>query len=127
MHTPPPPASFDPRRFIALARALGGAVPSDEAQLRTAIGRAYYTLFIIARDNLRIAGEEGVHAQVIYQLRRQDRRIGDQLDFLRHLRTIADYELLPRDPSRRDWARNWHDADALARRLQPSLEAIRAR
>ena len=39
---------FDPLAFLVLARELAGE-GKDEAKLRTAVGRAYYALFLIAR------------------------------------------------------------------------------
>jgi len=43
--------SFDPRRFLSLARRLTtGLQRDDQAILRTAVSRAYYAAFWVARD-----------------------------------------------------------------------------
>lgn len=42
---------FDPVGFLQVARDLN-ANATNEAEWRTAVGRAYYALFIMARDRL---------------------------------------------------------------------------
>jgi len=120
MLNPPP---FDPQRFLALANDLS-ASGAEERHLRTAVGRAYYTVFLIARDKLRIVATQNVHTEVIVALRLRRQAWADQLDRLRRIRIAADYELVPQDPTRRDWARNWSDAVVLVRHLMPIVQAL---
>ncbi len=49
---------FDPKDFLAVARALDGATttPPVEASLRTCRGRAYYAAYLVARGRLESAG-----------------------------------------------------------------------
>jgi hypothetical protein len=42
---------FDPLRFFLLARKLARG---DEASIRTAVNRAYYSSFLVARERLKI-------------------------------------------------------------------------
>jgi hypothetical protein len=61
---------------------------------------------------------------VVEELRRRNRGWGDQLDSFRRLRTVADYDLVPNDPTRRQWQKNWTDAKAFALRLLPIVQAL---
>lgn len=108
---------LDPLDFLKLARELGH--DSDEAHLRTAVGRAYYALFLIARTKTGTRGTNKVHTRVIEAVRKRKeyKSIGSYLDSLRRLRTVADYELIPVEPSDRNWANNWSTADALVKRI----------
>lgn len=119
MRNPPP---FDPSLFLTLANELS-ASGAEERHFRTAVGRAYYTVFLIARDKLRVTATQNVHTEVIVALRLRRQAWADQLDRLRRIRVAADYQLVPVDPSRRDWARNWSDSVALVRRLMPIVQA----
>lgn len=108
---------FDPTLFLNIARELGQT--SEEERLRTAIGRAYYAVFLVAREKLGVTTRKQVHQMVIEELRRKPgtRAIGDQLDRLRRLRTEADYDLR----STSNWRTNWTTAQSLAERLLPKL------
>jgi len=86
---------FDPLEFLNVARSLRSG---GEAHLRTCIGRAYYAMFLRARDNLAdrglIAptgfGED--HGLVVTTLKSRRRwAAGDKLNKLRKLRATADY------------------------------------
>lgn len=116
--------AFDPLDFLAVARSL--AANQREAELRTAVGRAYYALFLLARDKLAVSGGPNVHQRVITQLRGRPgyRAAADQLDALRRLRVVADYEPLPTDAARRNWEANWARADVLAGRLLGRLQTL---
>jgi hypothetical protein len=116
------PPDFDPLLFLTLARLL--ATTAEERHIRTAVGRAYYTAFLIARDKLGVVVQKDVHTEVIRALRGRNRAWADKLDSLRRLRLAADYELTASDPTRRDWARNWTDTNAIATQLVPVLQAI---
>jgi hypothetical protein len=111
--------------FLIVAREL--ALPDrEEAKLRTAVGRAYYALFLIARERTGTRGRKNVHQQVLNALRRRRayRSTADQLDALRRLRVVADYQLLPEDSADRDWTHNWSRAQALVNRILPRLTSM---
>jgi len=112
---------FAPALFLALARTLANQ-PTDEARLRTAVSRAYYAVFLTARDRLRVPGTG--HAAVLQATRASHRAAGYQLDALYQLRVLADYNLDPADPTRTNWQTNWTRADALAARLMPLAAAL---
>lgn len=105
---------LDPLDFLTVGRQL--AASREEARLRTAVGRAYYSVFLVARDKAGVRGRRDVHAQVVRTVRRRSgfRAAGDKLDSLRRLRTVADYELLPQKPGDRNWPANWQIAERLA-------------
>ena len=116
------PDPLDPLASFHLAQEL--AERSDEVRLRTAIGRAYYALFLIAREKTGVRDRGRVHKNVIEAIKKRKGYLttGEQLDSLRRLRTVADYELLPHNPDDGDWARNWSTAQALAERILPKLQ-----
>lgn len=105
--------TFDPNDFLRLAEELGQNT-NDEAKLRAAIGRAYYSVMLRARSGLHVTGRRHIHRNVIISLRKVDKAAGDQLDKLESLRGVADYELTVIDPTRRDWRRNWQLASGFA-------------
>jgi len=86
---------FDPLGYLDLAHELASG---DEAKMRTSVNRAYYALFLRARDalaaaHLIIPHDDGTdHGRVIAALR-QNKRVtpGNKLDKLRELRWKADY------------------------------------
>ncbi len=92
------PPTFDARRFFDLAHTLS-APGREEASLRTAISRAYYACFHLARQGLErsgrwSAGNVNVHERVLSELRARRRHgIHDSLRALRRLREQADYAL----------------------------------
>lgn len=90
---------FDPHGYLTLADRLATASSASEAELRTAVSRAYYALHLRARENLAAAGELKAtgtgadHELVISGLRGRGGSLGDQLDWLRIRRIRADYRL----------------------------------
>ncbi len=118
---PAPP--FDPAQFLRVAAVLASA-EANEAMLRTAVGRAYYAVFLVARDRLGVVTSEKVHSEVIRLLTRRDRKLGSQMFFLLNLRLAADYQLLPEQESQRDWQINWRRARDTATFLLPKIERI---
>lgn len=95
--------SFNWIEYLNLARRLAGTAenPADEAELRSAISRAYYAAFIRARNFLRDRDRLTIptartHQYVIAQFqnspdsRRQ--KLGNRLEILRRYRNQADYE-----------------------------------
>ncbi len=124
MSLPPSSQSFDPEGFLNLARQLGGQ--SDEASLRTAVGRAYYAVFLIAKARLLVGDAPNVHALVIEKIRaRNNTHLWvKQLGTLRELRKTADYEPLPLNQSLRNWQHNCRKALGLAEHLLDKVRAL---
>ncbi len=98
--------SFDGRAFLGLAHTLTNTLPNtepaiEEAQLRSAISRAYYALFWVARARLIAEGERiprlDAHQIVIDRFRNSPYRarvtIGFHLANLRTDRNEADYKI----------------------------------
>jgi hypothetical protein len=113
-------APFDPLLFLDLADELSAA--GDEAHLRAAVGRAYYALFLLARTKVGITGTNDVHKRVRQALKKRGlRSAADQLGAFSRLRGVADYQMIPDEVARRDWLRNWSDAQQLVRHLMPTL------
>ena len=112
---------FSPDDFVDTALRLVGEPSSKEAELRTAIGRAYYGVFLNARDtlfgldqsrltrnlrkkvlhNYRLSSgarknknDLGSHEMVIFAVQDQSKNIvlAQQLDQLREARVRADYK-----------------------------------
>ena len=117
---------FDPLDFLDLARELGNR-NQDEASLRTAVGRAYYVLFIIARDKLGFATKKrAVHTLVTKELKKRKgyRSTADQFAALKRLRHTADYQIIPYDPADRDWQNNWFRAESIVNQILHKLQAL---
>lgn len=102
-------ADFDPAEFNILAADLlsnlsgapaFGSAP-NQAKVRTAIGRAYYAAFLIARQGLLRPGtpspNRGVqdHRLVVEALGGQQSELGGKMYRLRLKRNAADYNLNP--------------------------------
>jgi hypothetical protein len=104
---------FDPLLFLALARELGQS--DDQTKLRTAVGRAYYAVFLVARDRLSVVAGEKTHKEVFESLKRRNQfRLRDQMMSLYKLRQIADYEMDGVDERCKDWKSNWTRQEKLA-------------
>ena len=67
----------------------------NEGVLRTAISRAYYAVFILARHilGLDLHKTPEVHRIVVEKLRELSKPLGDKLQELRRRRNEADYEV----------------------------------
>ena len=116
--------SFDPLCFLELAYSLADQ-SSDEACLRTAVGRAYYTVFLVARDRSGIPpGVRSVHGATIQKVKRTHRATGEKLDRLRRLRVEADYYLIPSRPKYEDWKKNWARASGLVQNILPRIQSM---
>ena len=116
--------SFDPNDFLRVADGLAQG-SDDEASLRTAVGRAYYGVFLQARERLGIHGQRRrVHGIVIGRLRSADPAAGNQLDKLEALRGAADYDLVVQDPLHQNWQSNWRDASNYARHIARRLARL---
>ena len=116
---------FDPLDYLALAEELGSN--TGEEKLRTAVSRAYYAAFLIARGRLQIGSKtRDVHREVIDSLKKKAgyTMVGNELDRLRKLRNTADYEFSPVDPDLRDWSHNWAVADRIVAGILPRLQRL---
>ncbi|RLI75447.1 hypothetical protein DRP05_14825 [Archaeoglobales archaeon] len=90
--------SFDWGDYLALAKELAGE--SNEAKLRSAISRAYYSIFCKARNYLHgkipLTGKSIDHKLVSEAFKAKDddklKRVGVNLERLRIDRNKADYE-----------------------------------
>lgn len=88
------PSPFNPLTFLDLARRLNH---DDEAELRTAIGRAYYAIRLRTQQSLEAGGrmlsDEPRHADVWIALGRIHRQAGHRLSAMYRARERADYRL----------------------------------
>jgi uncharacterized protein (UPF0332 family) len=114
---------FDPAQFLRVASVLASE-GANEAMLRTAVGRAYYAVFLAARDRLGIVTTEKVHSEVVRLLTRRDRKLGNQMFYLLNLRLAADYQMTPDRESQQDWQVNWLRARDAAAFLMAKLDKI---
>jgi len=107
--------SFDFGDYLNLAEALvneRGRLATEEACLRSAVSRAYYSVFILARDFTATKEEEiadfdskgkklGSHERIIEHFKNscdaRRQKIGLSLDRLREFRVQADYYALMRN------------------------------
>jgi hypothetical protein len=116
-------AAFDPLRFLAVAQGL--ACPAaDESQLRTAVGRAYYALYLLARERLGERAGKGERMKTMTALNRRDPALKQKLALLEKLRVAADYHLVPQAPYDGTWEENWSEAYQLVRDIQPRLARL---
>ena len=115
---------FDPAEFLRVAITLA-AQDADEAALRTAVGRAYYSVFLDARDRLGVTTVEGVHGEVIRLLARRNRPLADQMRRLFNLRVVADYQMTPEGEHDRDWRSNWARAQKAVATIRLLLQRVR--
>jgi uncharacterized protein (UPF0332 family) len=130
-------AAFDPLYFLDFASDIATSNNSEVA-LRTCVGRAYYAIYLVARERLLYKGlvkrrdvigkrPRRPHGAVIDALKRLDRAaqttVGQQLGDLFELRVEADYHLQP-SAQYRDWSNNWQMASAIAQNLRPKVQRI---
>lgn len=106
--------TLNPRDYLRVVRKLdpsvatpasaAAAIPPTESELRTGVGRAYYSAFLVARSRLESVNrkwdrnvDQGVHSWVQGQLKvsgdRALRKLGNELVDLYDLRVHADYVL----------------------------------
>ncbi len=120
------PEPFDPLEFWNVAQELAAA--GGESRLRAALGRAYYALFLLARERTGAypaTTRQSAHALVISAVStHKGFTVANDLNQLKKLRIIADYQLVPTKTGEQDWARNWARAQWLVGRLLPSLQSI---
>ena len=117
--------AFDPEEFLAVAVGLGGSA-ANEAQRRTAVGRAYYALFLIARDRIYSDSPppRATHERVLDEVTPRHNSIGLKLRALNNLRIEADYRMVPSRPDYRDWQINLMAALAIVQDILPTIRSI---
>ena len=116
-------ATLDPRRNLELAQELARDTV-DQARLRAAISRGYYGLFLIAREKTGITDQRDVHRRVIAVIDREYPSLATKLGYLRYLREVSDYQLLPRNARHRDWVMNWREFSDTATEALAILEEL---
>ena len=93
---------FDPLKFLDLSKNLANTKINldTETITRTIIGRAYYSVFLHAREylkeqkqNLRFSGTGKDHGLVENKLMAIDRQLGSTFRTLRENRNMSDYNL----------------------------------
>lgn len=78
--------AFDPVLFVEVAESLAQDANS-QAGLRTAIGRAYYAMFLMAREKTGVRDKQGAHDKVLEALEhRKEHDVASELGKLRRLR-----------------------------------------
>ena len=83
---------FDAVDFYHLAAKLHRE--GTPAAIRTSIGRAYYAVFLVARDKAKITDTgKGVHNNVAEYYTQRNSKVSNQLKSCKMLRHIADYKL----------------------------------
>ena len=131
----PTAMAFDPLDFSNLARTIAAGTTS-EAAYRTAVGRLYYSLHLLARDRLGLTSTQlkkitkrmkkgGSHAAVIHEVTTRDMATGGQLDLLRVLRIEADYHLQPSSHQFASWGANYQNADLIATKILPRIQTLK--
>jgi cytosine/adenosine deaminase-related metal-dependent hydrolase len=84
--------NFDPEEFLALADRLSKG--TSQAELRSAISRAYYAVFLRAREEMASSGTTtGTSSDHAIVARAQSRQARGNLNTLRRMRNRADYNL----------------------------------
>ena len=113
MVTPATSDSFDPLDFLNVAESLS-VDDATEADLRTAVSRTYYAVFLVAREKFQVAGTRNIHGRVIGAVHIYDRMAGVQLQKLMDLRALADYHLQDLETLDRNWRDNYRKAHRFA-------------
>lgn len=117
-------SGFDPNHFSGLAHALV-RIQQDEAAMRTAVSRLYYSAYLKALYHFFPDGNvpkslrqelprhrQGSHAVIIGKLLDLRWDLGSNMLALQQLRVQADYKLIPAQRFV-SWTGNWELAAAL--------------
>lgn len=145
---------FDPIKYFSFAGSIVRDPNADEASLRSAISRAYYSLFLIARDNLfgldevkltssvikRIVGNYqlatrkkkarlATHELVIFAIQDKTKNItlSQQIDQIREARVNADYRRDQKclsDIGKESWREYAEETMQLAALILPMVEKL---
>jgi len=115
--------SFDPLSFLTLGRQLAQQ-SGGEAHLRTAVGRAYYALYLYTRLKV-LKKAYASHRKVFTLARQKDKQEGtavaDKLNDLYDLRKLADYHFEPVPYS--DWKHVWSRARSIVDHILPQMQS----
>jgi uncharacterized protein (UPF0332 family) len=115
---------FDPVEFYQFAEEIASQRQRQVA-LRTAVGRAYYAMFLLARAKTGVRVKQDAHETVINALEeRNEHHIATELGQLRRLREAADYQLMPDVRPLHSWPNNWLWAKRIVLDIRPKLEAM---
>ncbi len=109
----------DAQALFQIAQELAAQADSanDVMKWRSAVNRAYYAVFLLAREKTRVTPENDVHAEVVRRVRRQyGDLISRDLFRLKELRRAADYEFPPPEELS-DWRANWTSTERKAQFL----------
>ena len=104
----------DAEAIFQLAQELAASASEsgDEIKLRSAVSRAYYAVFLLAREKTKVTSSTDVHAEVVRRVNRQySTMTGDTLHKMKTRRNAADYEFPPSEEFR-DWKENWRFAES---------------
>ncbi|HEX5164620.1 MAG TPA: hypothetical protein VFV93_04425 [Thermomicrobiales bacterium] len=116
-------SEFDPLHFLRLADGLA-TDDADEAALRTAIGRAYYAVFLLARARTGVQGKWQAHERVRQAISPVNDRLAAILGTIATVRYFADYELHITNANFSDWKRNWQQVRQNVTRVLEELESL---
>lgn len=90
---------FDPKDLLDFVEKIRGKSElQNEAGVRTAINRSYYSSLLKAKLRLEDKGEEflendEIHKSIIEKIKEKDSIMGDKLNNLHELRIQADFDL----------------------------------
>ncbi len=145
---------FDPTKFFSFAGSLVRDSSANEAALRSAISRAYYSIFLVARDSLfgtdeaRLTSgirkrinrnyqtathgrqrELGTHALVIFAVRDKTNNftLSQQIDQLKEARVNADYKMSQQciiDAGKQSWREYAEETMQLAALILPIVKKL---
>ncbi len=99
------------RALLAIAQELltSGIIEQNELKYRSAVSRAYYSVFLLAREKTRLENEvHDVHAKVFQSIRISLLRAGkfitfDKMNELKEHRKQADYTFPATNANCMDW------------------------
>jgi uncharacterized protein (UPF0332 family) len=145
---------FDPTGFFSFAGSIVRDANANEAALRSAISRVYYSIYLVARDNLFGRDEtqltSGIKKRIVrnYQLRTQSKKrelgthervifavldrtnnitLSQQLDQLREARVNADYKMSQKyltDIRKKSWREYAEETMQLATLVLPIVKRL---
>lgn len=116
-------SEFGPLDFLRLADTLATDDP-DEAALRTAVGRAYYAVFLLARAKTGVEGKRQAHERVRQAISPVNERLASLLGTIATARYFADYEPRPTNSNFSDWKRIWQQVRQNVTSVLDELETL---
>ena len=106
---------------IATQLATEGLAEKNELKIRSAVSRAYYAVFLLARQKMRVTTAVDVHAEVGRRVTFRSKLVGDSLYQLKEYRQSADYSFPPK-VEHQDWEGNWKVVSAKSASLLTTLK-----